>query len=212
MSSSTNAQAFTFDTEFDESGAILQSSQTFKKYRQDEVDQLCEAARLAGIQSEEAEAARRVAAATEAILNSLLPVLPFAQKLADTMRQEAIQLSMEASKKLAGAALKEFPEEAVIQSLNTVVDYLPSGQKLVLTVSTEVSEQVGDQVQKLLPQGTELILEQDDTARPGTWRLDWNAGGFTHDTAEFETKIDEIIAAHLDREIDEQGDLFAMLA
>lgn len=213
MNSSTKPESFMFDTEFTTDGHVVSSGESaFKRYRQDEVDALCEAARQEGIASVQAETERRIAASAEAIAQHLSPVLPFATNLADQTRREAGELALLMARHLAGAALAHVPEEAIKATLGETLSYLPNGLKLILSVHPDVSERIEAAIRPRLPSESELIVEPDPQAAPGAWRLHWESGGFSHNPEELTAQLERILDDHLNQPVDEQGDLFADIA
>ena len=213
MNSSTKASAFSFETEFSESGQILnEGGQSYKRYRQEEVDAMCAEANRAGLNSVEADAERRIAASAEAIVQHLAPLLPFAVNFADQMRREAGELALLMARKLAGAALSEFSKEAIEESLSETLSNLPTGLKLVLSVSPDVIERLEPAIMSRLPRDTEMTVQADPKAPAGSWRLTWDSGSFSHDPDVISGQLESLLENHLNQPIDPQGDLFASVA
>lgn len=213
MSSSTKAEAFMFETEFSADGHVVGSgANSFKRYRQSEVDEMCETARQEGIASVEAETERRIAAAAEAIVQHLNPVLPFAVQLAEQMRREAGELAMLMARKVAGKALEHVPEESVEASLNETLSLLPNGFALVLTVHPDIAERIGEAITPRLPTGATLNVVPDPQTPAGAWSVTWDSGGFQHNPEDLMERLEELLKEHLNQPVDEQGDLFANIA
>lgn len=212
MNSSTKPEAFSFETEFSTKGDILDTGNSHRRYRQDEVDALCAEARQAGVQSVQAETERQIAASVDQIVRHLEPVMPFALDLASRMRREAAELAMTMARQLAGSALRQMPEEAVEASLSETLALLPDGLKLVLRVQPELVERIHEKIKARLPAGTEILVEDDPAAGPGSWKMTWDRGGFSHNPEELANRISGLIENHLNQPVEEQDDLFARLA
>ena len=211
MSSST--KAFAFETEFSKEGDVLNEGlQSYRRYKQNEVDELVANARDEALRSVEAETERRMAATAEAIVQHLQPLLPFAVQIADQMRKEASELAVQLAKKLAGAALEHVPEAAVEAGLSEILSSLPNGPRLVLKVDAEIADRVSAAIQARLPADSEFHIEPTQGGAPGSWKLSWDQGAFSHDPEQLAETLEALIAEHMNQPIDAQGDLFAGVA
>ncbi len=213
MSSSIKPEAFSFDTEFGDKGQVVRDNMaSYKRYRQDEVDAACANAYQQGVQSVEAETERRIAATAEAIVAHLKPVLPFARNLAEQMRKEAAELAILTARKIAGAALDHVPEEAVKDCLSHMLSHLPEGARLILSVHPDIAERIEAAIMPQLPADTELRVAPDASAAPGSWKVSWDSGGFSHNPEELAERIEALLSDHLQQPVEEQGDLFSDVA
>ncbi len=212
MSSSTKPESFAFETEFAENGEVLKDgANSYKRYRQHEVDELCQAAHDAALKSVKAETERRIGASAEAIVQHLQPVLPFAVQLSESLRRQSADLALLMARQLAGAAIDHIPEAAIEDSLQEVLSELPGGLSLVLSVQPDIAGKIEEAVTSRLPRGTELVVEADASVTPGSWRLSWESGSFAHNPEELTEKLQTILSNHLNKPVDEQDDLFAGL-
>ena len=213
MSSSTSADNFPFFTEFDEDGRIIhEGNQKFKRYKPDEVEEACEQVRAETIASIEAETQRQLAAAAGQVVAHLQPVLPFAAQLAEQSRREAAELGLAMARKIAGAALEQFPKETIEACLQDAAALLPKRAELKLRVSPDLIEPLRAHIEPLQQDGFEFTLVADAAATPGAWSIDWEQGALSHSPEELAAQMEDLVNQHLSQPLNQQGDLFASVA
>lgn len=211
MNSSTNA--FAFETEFSENGDVLnEGGQSYKRYRPDEVEEMCAQARQEGIASVEAETERQIAAQVSTICAHLQPLMPFAGQLAEQMRKEAAELAHLLAKKLAGAALEHVPEAAIEAGISEILSSLPKGPKLILSVDPAVAERLETALEPYMNGSADIQIEAAPGTQPGAWRLEWETGAFSHDPEALGAELEDMIRSYLEQPVDDQGDLFSGVA
>ncbi|MDF1680058.1 hypothetical protein [Ponticaulis sp.] len=212
MSSSTNADAFSFDTEFGVDGTVLQEGGRFKRYTQAEMDAAVEAARQEAMASSEAQMHRQVEASVQALVQHVSPTLPFAMSIADDLRKQAAELALMMGRKLAAEAIAAFPQEAVQAALAEAVSDLPMNAVVTLKISPDLEALVAPVVEARTPPGTDIRLVADPMAAPGAWTLEWASGAVSQDPEMLAEKLEQIVRSHLTQPLEPQGDLFATVA
>ena len=213
MSSSTNSDAFSFDTVFGEDGTVLQEGgQKYRRYTQTELDEAVAAARAEAIASVEAETQRQIAANVKQIAEQLMPSLPFAMALADQLRHQSAELTLMLARKIADAAIDAYPKEAVQACLSAALDDLPGAARITLKISPQLEEAVRPVLERLTTPETEINLVADPSAPPGAWSIEWDKGAITHNPELLAEKLEEIVRNYLTNPLEPQGDLFAGVA
>lgn len=215
MSSSTKSDTFSFNTEFGEDGRVLNegTSTSYKHYNQQDLDEACAAARDEALKSVEADMQRQVAASVQQIVSHIAPTLPFSMQLAETLRQQSIELALQMARKIAGAALTQYPAEAIEACLKDIVSDLPRQANISLKVAPDLIEVLAPVLATLQPPGQSPIqLIPDAQASPGSWQLEWEAGAVTGNPEHLADRIEQAIQAYLTQPLEPQGDLFASVA
>ena len=122
---------FTFDTEFDASGVVVQAS-AFRPVRRAwtpaEVDALLAEARLEARNAALAEAESLQAMALSAIGQALTAAIPTLTRIAHAHREQSADLALAAARVVAAAALDRFPAgplQAAIEALGQEIDASP---------------------------------------------------------------------------------------
>lgn len=122
---------FVFDTEFDESGVVIQAS-TFRPTRRAwtpaEVEGLLAEARLEARNAALAEAESLQAMALSAIGEALTAAVPTLTRIAIAHREQSAELALAAARVVAAAALDRFPAgplQAALEALGQEIDASP---------------------------------------------------------------------------------------
>ena len=213
MSSSTSADAFSFDTEFSEDGSVLQEGGAkYKRYTKAELDAAVESARQEAIASSEAQMHREVEAAVQALVQHVSPTLPFAMTLADDLRRQSAELALMLGRKIAGEAISAFPKEAIEATLSAAVSDLPQNATVTLKIHPDLEDLVAPLIAAKSPSGTDVSAVADASAPPGSWTLEWASGAVSHDPEMLAEKLEQIVRSHLTQPLEPQGDLFASVA
>lgn len=213
MNSSTDDDKFPFFTEFAEDGRVLnEGSQKYKRYTPEELKTACETARMEALNSVESDKNRRIAASCEELVAKLLPALPFAISLSDQLRREAGELALALARKIAGEALRQYPQEAVEACIQSCADMLPKRAAITLKVTPDLVEPIKAELGRLLPDLSGINVVGDAGAPAGAWSFDWESGALSHNPDELAEQLSEIVEHYLVQPINPQGDLFSNVA
>lgn len=213
MSSSTDDDKFPFFTEFAEDGRILsEGSKKYKRYTPEELEEACAAARAEALNSVESDKNRRVASASEELVARLLPALPFAIGLSDQLRREAGELALALARKIAGEALRQYPQEAIEACIQSCVEMLPKKAVITLKVAPDLADPIKAELGRLLPDLSGVNVAADPSAPPGAWSFEWETGGLSHNPDELSEQLAQMVEQYLVQPINPQGDLFSSVA
>lgn len=210
MSSSTKAEAFSFDTEFTSEGEVLnEGGRAFKRYTMAEMQALCDEARAEAMASVEADTERALSAAAQSIVQAIAPSGPILQAMVDALRAESVQLAMMVARRIVGEALEQFAEESVKASVTDALATLPKKVAIELLVAPDLVDRLKDHIADHTPAGVGISVVPDSSAQPGQWRLVWEGGQLSADPSVHLDRIDELVTEHLSQPTPIQGDLFA---
>jgi flagellar assembly protein FliH len=137
----------------------------------------------AGIERSSAEALRAIASLMQMMLGRLATE-------AQSLRIDAAQVALAASRAVAGAALDKFGDAAVEDIIATAVAQLRDVPRLVVRISPELAPNIEASLTNAAREAGfsgELAVRADPDAQNGDAVLDWAGGSITHDrTAAFE--------------------------
>ena len=126
---------FSFDTEFDASGVIVQPSAfrpTRRAYTPTEVEALVAQARAEAREAALAETASLQAMALSAIGEALGAAVPALNNVARTHREQAADLALSAARVVASAALERFPAGPLQAALEALAQEIDASPRLVI--------------------------------------------------------------------------------
>ena len=172
---------FSFDTEFDASGVVIQAS-AFRPVRRAwtpaEVDALLAEARLEARNAALAEAESLQAMALSAIGQALTAAIPTLTRIAHAHREQSADLALAAARVVAAAALDRFPAgplQAALEALGQEIDASP---RLVIR-SGELDETGRARIEQLCADAgfSGVVAFRDDPALPtAAFQLEWADG------------------------------------
>ncbi len=202
----SNAQPFSFETEFTPAGDVLGGPHR-KFLSREEADRLAAKARADG----EARAEARGFASVDRIAAHLAPVSAQLAQLADGLRREATELAMIAARKIAGDALDRIGTESAANAIAEAVRQLKGGPTVVATLAAESIPEVERRVAQLRSQGlsASIAFAADASARPGDWRIEWAEGSVGFSREDVEAKVEAILKARLEDPVEPQLELFS---
>lgn len=111
---------------------------------------------------------------------------------------QSVELAHLIAKKLAGAAIDQFPGAGAEAIIRDCLDDLREESRLVIRLSEQDAELLESRLdslsQKAGYQGALIMLAEPDLA-PGSLRIEWADGGVERSTGEVEAAIEQKIAA-----------------
>ena len=194
------AKKFTFDVEFRPEGDLVSNAaraRQRKVFTQDEIDQMFAKARAAGMKAGQVRAAEAQAAAIADFCTVVREALTSAQGEIETVRAEATQLAFAAAKKLAPAALAQFPEGEVELALREAMHQAIGEPRIVLRASQPVIEAMSDKLADMAREegfDGRIIAQAEPGLAAGDCRIEWRGGGAERSLAALEDAIDAVIA------------------
>lgn len=185
---------FTFDTVFDADGRVVSSPPPRPKTRfsQDEVNAAFAEGEAAGRKAEEAEAARRMAAACETIRDQIGGILGALGRTRATLEADCASLALETARILAKGLVEKDPTGDIEALIRDCLDGLSGEPHVVVRVSPALHEGVAARLGEIVA-GTEfqgqVAIEATADLDGSACRLVWKDGG-----AEFsmEARLQEI--------------------
>ena len=202
MSTRPASTPFSFDTEFDASGVVVQAS-AFRPVRRAwtpaEVDALLAEARLEARNAALAEAETLQAMAMSAIGQALTAAVPTLTRIAHAHREQSAELALAAARVVAAAALDRFPAgplQAALEALGQEIDASP---RLVIR-SGELDETGRARIEQLCADAgfSGVVAFRDDPALPtAAFQLEWADGRAAFDADEAFVRIGEALTSAL---------------
>lgn len=193
---------FSFDTEFDGSGAVVRASSfapTKRSYLPAEVDAMVAQARLQARQEALAEAESLQAMALSTIAQTLAGSAPAMSGIAEAHRAQSAELALAAARVIAGAALDRFPTgplKAALEALGAEIDATP---RLVVRAAG-LDEAVQEKLRAVCIDAgfSGLVSFRDEPGMAlAAFQLEWADGRADFDPAETAGRLAETLAAAL---------------
>ncbi|MBV9045122.1 MAG: hypothetical protein JO294_08375, partial [Alphaproteobacteria bacterium] len=139
----TTTSKYTFDIEFRPEGDLVSNAaraRMKKGYTHEEIDALTGRAREQGMKAGQVRAAEAQAAEMAKLVDMMRDVVERSNRATDEVREEAAMLALAVAKKLAHAALKEFPADEVEGALRQALHQALGEPRVVLHASPKVAE------------------------------------------------------------------------
>lgn len=194
----SNIRKYAFDTEFDADGGILAGSS--RRITPEEVQAATNDSYERGKGDATAQAARRTAAALEAIADATSAVLTRLDAESHAMRTEAARVAMAAAQKIAGAALDGFGVERAAQAIEAAMDSLRHHPRLVVKLPPDVAEELKPRITEMCEThayASAILVRAEPGLKTGEVVIDWSDGVIAMDPADAAKRIEELIDAAL---------------
>ena len=196
---------FAFDTVFDDAGSIAYQPPVRRKhYSAEEV----EAARVAGFAEGErsavAEAEGRAADALADIARATRSALGALQGVAHGHRVDAANLALAAARRIADAALDQFPEAPLVAALEALARELQAEPRLIVRVAPDLRERlqgVLDHTAQSVGFEGQILARAEPGMAPAVFVLDWGDGKAAFDPQDAAARV----AAALDAALAAEG-------
>lgn len=198
----TQPHAFSFDTEFSDSGEVLRAS-TYRPlkraYAPTEVEAMLAQARAETRTATLAEAEGLRAQALATIAQTLVQSAPALQAVAERHRAESADLAIVAARVLAGAALARFPHGPLKTALETLAEEVEASPRLVVSASGLDEEGRAEITRLCAEAGVQgLVVFRDEPGLPpAAFVLEWADGRAAYDPAGVESRMREALEAAL---------------
>lgn len=181
MTSTAERRAFSFDTEFDADGVVVQTSAfrpVKRAYTPDEVEGLVARAAAEARESALAEVAGVQSAALSTIAQALASAAPALAQVAQSHREQSADLALAAARVVAAAALDRFPAgplQAALEALGQEIDASP---RLVIRTG-DLNDQSRAKLEQLCADAgfAGVVAFRDEPGlAPAAFRLEWADG------------------------------------
>lgn len=197
-----HSRPFAFDTEFDDSGAVVHAS-TFRPvkrtYMPAEVEALVAKGRLEAREAALAEVASIEAMGVAAIGEALASAMPALTLVAQTHREQSVDLAMAAARVIASAALEHLPSgplQAALEALGQEIDASP---RLVVR-APGLDDGLRAKLQAVCTDAgfSGLVSFREDPSMPlAAFQLEWTDGRADFDPAAAADRIGLALASAL---------------
>lgn len=176
-----SAQPFSFDTEFDAGGGVVQTSAwrpTKRAWTQVEVEALVAQAALEARESALAEVASIQAMALSSVAQALAAAAPALTQIAQAHREQAAELAMSAARVVSAAALDRFPRAPLQAALETLAQEIDASPRLVIRTG-DLTDDSRAALQQLGADAgfSGIVAFRDEPGlAPAAFRLEWADG------------------------------------
>jgi len=193
---------FAFDTEFDASGVVLQTSSfrpTKRSYAPLEVDALIAQARLEAREEALAETANIQAMALSAIAQALDAAVPALTQVAQAHREQSAGLALSAARVVAASALDRFPAAPLQAALEALGQELDSSPRLVIRTG-DLDDATRARIEQLCSDAgfSGVVAFRNEPMMPAAaFQLEWADGRAAFDPADAFARISEALNSAL---------------
>ena len=195
-----NATKFTFDTVFtDEASGDSGRSRRRRTFSEAEVLQLCEQARIEGAKAAEVLALEAIATGAGKVADAVRATLEHMVHERQSLLEDSSRLAFAVAKKLAHAALAEFPQAEVEAALREAMHQAIGEPRIVLKASPKVAASVAGRVAQIAHEEAyegKVQVSPDAGLDRADCRIEWRGGGAERAEAAIENALQELIARH----------------
>jgi flagellar assembly protein FliH len=192
---------FAFDTQFDEAGDIASAPHREKRwYSPDELEAARGAAFREGERSVTARAEAHCAAALAEIADAVRHAMGGLAQAAHDHRGGAADLALACARKIADAALMQFPQGPITAALEVLAAEIEQEPRLRVRVAPGLKDRVQAALEKTAEQVgfPGKIITSDDPALPAAaFVIDWGDGRAAFDPIRTAERIEAEVAAAL---------------
>lgn len=205
MAMAMNATKFTFDTVFADSRDVVGESARARRRRsltESEIEGLCAEAKAQGTKAAEVVALEAVAHAAGETTRALKDALAQLAKEREFLLGQSAQLAFALARKLAGAALAEFPQAEVETALREAMHQALGEPRIVLRVAPDVADALASRLADIAHQegyDGKVQITADPSLRRADCRVEWRGGGAERAEAAIEKSLEELIARSFPR-------------
>ena len=195
-------QRFTFDTVFD-GGRVIAPTRPKRNFTQDEVDAIRAEAFAAGERSAQAEAERLAAAALGEVAGLVRQGLAALVTVAHDHRAGSAELALTAARKVADAALEQFPHAPLEAALQALARELDAAPRLVVRCACADPARLEANLARAAEQAGfpgQVVLKPEPGPAGAAFVLDWGEGRAAFDPAAAAARIEQALAAALTAE------------
>jgi len=200
--SPVNSRPFVFDTEFDGAGTVVQPSSfrpTKRAYMPAEVEALVAQGRIEAREAALAEVGSIRAMALSAIGQELASAAPALTQVAQTHREQSVDLALAAARVIAAAALERLPAGPLQSALETLGQEIDAAPRLVIRAAG-LDEEARTGLQALCVDAgfSGVVAFREDASLPlAAFQLEWADGRADFDPSAAADRIALALASAL---------------
>ncbi|RYF95741.1 MAG: flagellar assembly protein FliH [Caulobacteraceae bacterium] len=199
----SGSRPFTFDTEFDDVGAVAyQPPRQKRTFTPEEVEAIRAAAYAEGEGSSMAQAEMALAQAMDRLADAARQGLGALAQVAHAHRSDTAALSMAAARKIADSALARYPEAPVTAALEALSREVEASPRLLVKVAPEAQERVQaalDGMASSLGHSGRIEARAEPGMTLAAFILDWGDGRAAFDPVDaagrIQAALDQALAA-----------------
>ena len=199
----TPHRKFSFDTVFDDAGAVISEPQRAKtSYTPEEVEIERRRAFAEGERTVTARAEQAQAQAMSEIARAVEAALPALTRIAHDHRIAAAQLALACGKAIAGAALDAFPEAPLTATFEALAREVETYPRLIVRARPEQAERVKAALNHVAHDAGfpgQIEVKGDQRLEPAAFVLEWADGRASFDPVQaaqrVETALNDALAA-----------------
>ncbi|HYC74465.1 flagellar assembly protein FlbE [Brevundimonas sp.] len=202
MTARPSSTPFSFDTEFDASGVVVQPSAfrpIRRAYAPTEVEALVAQARLEARNEALAETGSLQAMALSAIGQALTAAVPALAHVARAHREQSAELALAAARVVASAALDRFPAGPLQAALEALGQEIDSSPRLVIRTG-QLDDANRARVEQLCADAgfSGVVAFRDEPGLPpASFQLEWADGRAEFDADAAFARMNEALASAL---------------
>ncbi|HST90750.1 MAG TPA: flagellar assembly protein FlbE [Brevundimonas sp.] len=193
---------FSFDTEFDASGVVIQTSAfrpARRSYAPAEVEALIAQARLEARSEAQAETENLQAMALSTIGQALASAIPALTQVAQSHREQSAALAMAAARVVAASALDRFPAAPLQAALEALGQEIDASPRLVVRTG-DLDDATRGRIERLCSDsgfsGVVAFREEPGMA-PAAFQLEWADGRAAFDPTDAFARMSEALNSAL---------------
>lgn len=175
---------FTFDTEFDETGAVVVAAEPVRVITEEELAAATEAGFARGQSSAVVREEAAQALALREIARTLSAALSALTALAHEHRVASAELALAAGRAIAGAALEHFPEPPAEAALEALSQEIAASPRLVVSATPAHSDRLKAALERAVEQigyPGAVVFKADARLPPCAFSFDWGDGRASFD-------------------------------
>jgi len=194
-------QKFTFDTVFDDLGAIASEPVRVKRmYTPEEVQAEKAKAFAEGERSVVARAEQAMAAQLADISVQVKAAMPALTRLVHEHRIASADIALACGKAIAGAALAQFPEAPVRAAMESLAREIEAEPRLIVRVNGDLTQRAQsalDGVANTLGFPGQILVKDEPRLPLAAFVLDWGDGRAAFDPVEAATRVEAALSTAL---------------
>lgn len=179
-------QRFTFDTVFDLDGGAYHPPRPKRQYTPEEVEAIRAEAYAEGQTSVVARAEADAAAALNEVAQLIRASLSTLSEVAHSHRSGSAELAMAAARRIADAALEQFPEAPAVAALEALAREVEAAPRLLVFAAPADAPRLEKALAAACLQAGfagQLVLKPEPGRRQASFVFDWGEGRATFDPA-----------------------------
>jgi len=196
----TPGQKYTFDVEFRPEGDLVSNAaraRQKKPYTTEEIDALSSRAREQGMKAGQVRALEQQASEIHQLVGVLKDVVTRSSRASESVRQEAAMLGLAAARKLAGAAIDQFPATEVEDTLRHALHQAIGEPRVVLHASPKVAELLKARLAEIAHEegfDGRVVISGEQGLSGADCRIEWRGGGAERSEEAIAAAIADLIA------------------